>query len=225
MTCGGARRLYNRAMELLAWFWDVVVRLDVHLAEFVAEHGVWVYALLFGIVFCETGLVVTPFLPGDSLLFVGGAVAGAGDMNIVALMATLIAAALCGDNVNYWVGRWLGPKVFHYEKSRFFNPAHLQRAHAFYEKHGGKTIILARFVPIVRTYVPFVAGVGAMPYLRYLTYCVAGALIWVVSLTLLGYWFGNQPIVRNNLTAVILIIVALSVSPAFMAWIRSRRHA
>ena len=212
-------------MELLAWFWDVVVRLDVHLAEFVAEHGVWVYALLFGIVFCETGLVVTPFLPGDSLLFVGGAVAGAGDMNIVALMATLIVAALCGDNVNYWVGRWLGPKVFHYEKSRFFNPAHLQRAHAFYEKHGGKTIILARFVPIVRTYVPFVAGVGAMPYLRYLMFCIAGALIWVVSLTLLGYWFGNQPIVRNNLTAVILLIVALSVSPGVIAWLRSRTRA
>ena len=212
-------------MELLAWFWDVVVRLDVHLAEFVAEHGVWVYALLFGIVFCETGLVVTPFLPGESLLFVGGAVAGAGDMNIVALMATLVAAALCGDNVNYWVGRWLGPKVFHYEKSRFFNPAHLQRAHAFYEKHGGKTIILARFVPIVRTYVPFVAGVGAMPYLRYLAFCVAGALIWVVSLTLLGYWFGNQPIVRNNLTAVILLIVAVSVSPGLIAWLRSRARA
>jgi membrane-associated protein len=212
-------------MELLAWFWDVVVRLDVHLAEFVAEHGVWVYALLFGIVFCETGLVVTPFLPGDSLLFVGGAVAGAGDMNIVALMATLVAAALCGDNVNYWVGRWLGPKVFHYEKSRFFNPAHLQRAHAFYEKHGGKTIILARFVPIVRTYAPFVAGVGAMPYLRYLAFCIAGALIWVVSLTLLGYWFGNQPIVRNNLTAVILLIVALSVAPGVIAWLRSRTRA
>jgi membrane-associated protein len=200
-------------VELLAWFWDVVVRLDVHLAEFVAEHGVWVYALLFGIVFCETGLVVTPFLPGDSLLFVGGAVAGAGDMNIVALMATLIAAALCGDNVNYWVGRWLGPRVFHYEKSRWFNPAHLQRAHAFYERHGGKTIILARFVPIVRTYVPFVAGVGAMPYPRYLAYCVAGALVWVVSLCALGYFFGNIPAVKNNLTVVILLIVLVSVTP------------
>ena len=120
----------------------------------------WVYALLFAIIFCETGLVVTPFLPGDSLLFVAGAVAAAGDMNIGLLMATLVAAALCGDNVNYFVGRWIGPRVFHFEKSRWFNPAHLQRAHAFYEKHGGKTIILARFVPIVRTYVPFVAGVG-----------------------------------------------------------------
>jgi membrane-associated protein len=169
--------------------------------------------------------VVTPFLPGDSLLFVTGAVAAAGDMSIAAVMATLIAAALCGDNVNYFVGRWIGPRVFHFEKSRWFNPAHLARAHAFYEKHGGKTIILARFVPIVRTYVPFVAGVGAMPYPRYLAFCILGAFIWVVSLCLLGYWFGNQPIVKNNLTAVILVIVALSVSPGFVAWVRSRRQA
>ena len=212
-------------MELAAWFWDLVVHLDVHLAEFVREHGAWVYLLLFVIVFCETGLVVTPFLPGDSLLFVTGAVAAAGGMDIAAVMATLIAAALCGDNVNYWVGRWLGPRVFHFERSRWFNPAHLQRAHAFYERHGGKTIILARFVPIVRTYVPFVAGVGTMPYLRYLAFCVLGAVIWVVSLCLAGYWFGNQPIVKNNLTAVILIIVAISVLPGFFAWLRSRRPA
>ena len=211
-------------MELLAWFWDLVVRLDVHLADFVQEHGVWVYALLFVIVFCETGLVVTPFLPGDSLLFVAGAVAGAGDMNIVALMATLVAAALLGDNVNYFVGRWIGPRVFQFERSRWFNPAYLQRANEFYMRHGGKTIILARFVPIVRTYVPFVAGVGAMPYARYLTFCVIGAFIWVVSLCLLGFWFGNQPIVRNNLTVVILLIVALSVSPGVIAWLRSRRR-
>ena len=209
-------------MELLAWFWDLVVHLDAHLAAFVARHGVWVYALLFAIVFCETGLVVTPFLPGDSLLFVAGAVAATGDMNIAALMATLVVAALCGDNVNYGVGRWIGPKVFHFEKSRWFNPAHLQRAHAFYERHGGKTIILARFVPIVRTYVPFVAGVGAMPYVRYITFCVLGAFIWVVSLCLLGYWFGNLPVVKNNLTIVILLIVALSISPGVVAWLRSR---
>ena len=212
-------------MELLVWFWDLVVRLDVHLADFVQEHGVWVYALLFVIVFCETGLVVTPFLPGDSLLFVAGAVAGAGDMNIVALMATLVAAALCGDNVNYFVGRYIGPRVFQFQRSRWFNPAHLRRASEFYERHGGKTIILARFVPIVRTYVAFVAGVGAMPYGRYLTFCVIGAFVWVVSLCLLGFWFGNQPIVKNNLTVVILIIVAISVSPGLFAWLRSRRQA
>jgi membrane-associated protein len=205
-------------MELLAWFWDLVVHLDAHLAAFVAEHGVWVYGLLFLIVFCETGLVVTPFLPGDSLLFVTGAVAAAGGMDIMLVMATLIAAALCGDNVNYWVGRTLGLKVF----SRFINPAHLKRTHEFYERHGGKTIIIARFVPIVRTYVPFVAGLGTMPYPRYIAFCVAGALLWVISLCLAGYWFGNIPQVKSNLTVVILGIVALSVSPGLIAWLRSR---
>jgi membrane-associated protein len=206
-------------MELLLWFWDLVVRLDVHLAAFVQQYGVWVYGLLFLIVFCETGLVVTPFLPGDSLLFVTGAVAAAGGMDILLVMATLIAAALCGDNVNYWVGRTLGVKVF----SRFINPAYLQRTHEFYERHGGKTIILARFVPIVRTYVPFVAGLGAMPYARYLAFCVAGAVIWVGSLCTAGYLFGNIPQVKSNLTVVILAIVALSVAPGLIAWLRSRR--
>jgi membrane-associated protein len=209
-------------MELLATFWDLVVHLDRHLESFVAQHGAWVYALLFAIVFCETGLVVTPFLPGDSLLFVTGAIAAVGGMDIVAVMVTLIVAALCGDNVNYWVGRWVGPKVFHFRESRWFNPDHLQRAHAFYERHGGKTIILARFMPIVRTYVPFVAGIGAMPYLRYLAYCVAGALLWVVSLCLAGFFFGNIPTVRNNLTVVIIGIVLLSISPAVIAWLRGR---
>ena len=205
-------------MELLAWFWDLVVHLDAHLAAFVQEHGVWVYALLFVIVFCETGLVVTPFLPGDSLLFVTGAVAAAGGMDITLVMATLVAAALLGDNVNYWVGRTLGVKVFR----RFINPAHLQRTHEFYERHGGKTIIIARFVPIVRTYVPFVAGLGTMPYLRYIAFCIAGALLWVVSLCLAGYWFGNIPQVKSNLTLVIIAIVAISVSPGLIAWLRSR---
>jgi membrane-associated protein len=205
-------------MELLAWFWDLAVHLDTHLAAFVQQHGAWVYGLLFLIVFCETGLVVTPFLPGDSLLFVTGAVAAAGGMDIVLVMATLVAAALCGDNVNYWIGRTLGLKVF----ARFINPAHLKRTHEFYERHGGKTIVIARFVPIVRTYVPFVAGLGTMPYLRYLAFCVAGALLWVVSLCLAGYWFGNIPQVKSNLTIVILGIVALSVSPGVIAWLRSR---
>jgi membrane-associated protein len=180
------------------------------------------YAVLFVIVFCETGLVVTPFLPGDSPLFVAGAVAALGGMNIAAVIATLVAAALCGDNVNYWVGRWAGPKVFT-SKSRWLNAKHLQRAHEFYERHGGKTIILARFVPIVRTYAPFVAGIGAMPYLRYLSYCVAGALIWVVSLCMVGYFFGNIPAVKNNLTAVILLIVFLSILPGIIAWLKSRK--
>jgi membrane-associated protein len=205
-------------MELVLWFWDLIVNLDDHLAAFVTTYGAWVYVLLFAIVFCETGLVVTPFLPGDSLLFVAGAVAAVGGMDITMLMATLIAAALCGDNVNYFAGRWAGPKVF----ARFINPAHLLRASVFYEKHGGKTIILARFVPIVRTYAPFVAGIGAMPYARYIAYCVAGALIWVLSLCSLGYFFGNLPAVKENLTVVIIAIVLLSISPALFAWLKGR---
>src|SRR6185436_15963383 len=171
-----------RPMEFFTSLVGVALHLDTHLAEFVAAHGTWVYALLFVIVFIETGLVVWPFLPGDSLLFVAGAIAAAGGMDITAVMATLICAALTGDNVNYSIGRWVGPRIFQHRKSRWFNPAHLARANAFYERHGGKTIILARFIPVVRTYVPFVAGIGSMPYLRYIGFCVAGAVLWVVSL-------------------------------------------
>ena len=209
-------------MELLATAWEIAVHLDVHLAEFVAAHGAWVYALLFVIVFIETGLVVWPFLPGDSLLFVTGAIAAAGGMDIAAVMSVLVAAALTGYNVNYSIGRWIGPRVFHYEHSRWFNPAYLKRAHDFYDRHGGKTIILARFLPIVRTYVPFVAGIGAMPYLRYIGFCVAGALAWVVSLCGAGYFFGNMPLVKNNLSMVIGLIVLVSVSPGVYAWLKAR---
>jgi membrane-associated protein len=209
-------------MELVAVLWDFVVRLDHHLAAFIAEHGAWVYALLFVIVFCETGLVVTPFLPGDSLLFVVGALAAAGGMDIGLVMALLVTAALCGDNVNYWIGRWAGPKVFRREDARWLNRRHLERTHAFYERHGGKAIIIARFVPIVRTYVPFVAGVGTMPYARFLAFSVVGALIWVVSLSLAGYWFGNIPAVKDNLALVIVVIVAISVTPIAVEALRMR---
>jgi len=209
-------------MELVATLWDFVVRLDVHLAAFIAQHGVWVYALLFVIVFCETGLVVTPFLPGDSLLFVVGTLAAAGGMDIALVMALLVAAALSGDNVNYWIGRWAGPKVFRAEDSRWFNRRHLERTHAFYERHGGKAIIIARFVPIVRTYVPFVAGIGAMPYARFLAFSIAGALLWVMSLSLAGYWFGNIPAVQENLAAVIVVIVALSLAPIVVEYLRAQ---
>ena len=215
----GTGRVYRiPPMELLAWAWDLAVNLDTHLAAFVAEHGVWVYALLFAIVFCETGLVVTPFLPGDSLLFVVGTLAAAGGMHIGVVMAVLVAAALCGDNVNYWIGRWAGTRL----AEKWINPAHLQRTHNFYARHGGKTIIIARFVPIVRTYVPFVAGLGAMAYSRYLAYCVVGAVVWVGSLCLAGYFFGNIPAIRNNLTVVILAIVLLSITPGIVAWLTPR---
>jgi membrane-associated protein len=205
-------------MEILAALWDRAVHLDVYLAIFVQDHGAWVYALLFAVIFCETGLVVTPFLPGDSLLFVVGTLAAVGGMQIGVVILVLVAAALCGDNVNYWIGRSLGRRI----AARWINPAYLERTHAFYERHGGKTIVIARFMPIIRTYVPFVAGLGAMPYLRYLAFCIGGALLWVVSLTLAGYFFGNIPVVKQNLTLVILAIVAISVSPGFFAWLRAR---
>jgi membrane-associated protein len=209
-------------MDLLASLLDIALHLDVHLKDLVAQYHTGIYAILFLIIFVETGLVIWPFLPGDSLLFVSGTLAAAGDMDIGTLMLVLIAAALTGDNVNYGVGRLVGPKVFHYERSRWFNPAHLARAHEFYERHGGKTIILARFIPIIRTYAPFVAGVGAMPYLRYLGFCVVAALVWVVSLCLAGYYFGNIPIVRQNLSLVIVLIVLVSISPGIFTWVRHR---
>jgi len=214
-------------MELAASLWDFIVHLDAHLAQFVAEHGAWVYALLFAIVFCETGLVVTPFLPGDSLLFVTGALAAAGGLDVGLVIGLLVAAALCGDNVNYWIGRWLGPQLFRSDRARWLNRRHLERTHAFYERHGGKAIVIARFVPIVRTYVPFVAGLGTMPYARFLAFSAGGALLWTSSLSLAGYWFGNLPVVRENLALALALVVGVSVLPmaleiARRAW-RARR--
>lgn len=209
-------------MELIAFFWDLLVHLDRHLAALLQEYGIWIYALLFLIVFCETGLVVTPFLPGDSLLFVAGALWAAAGLDPQALAATLIAAALCGDNVNYWVGRYLGPKVFQWESSRLFNRRGLDYTHAFYDRHGGKTVVIARFVPIVRTFAPFVAGIGRMRYLRFLAFSVAGAVLWVVSLVTAGYLFGNVPLVKNNLTIVIFAIVLVSLSPIAIEYLRTR---
>ena len=208
----------SKAMEFVATLWDFAVHLDQHLAAFIAQHGAWVYALLFLIVFCETGLVVTPFLPGDSLLFVAGALAAAGGMSLALVMTVLVVAALCGDNANYWIGRWAGTRLL----ASWINPSHLKRTHDFYERHGGKTIIIARFMPIVRTYVPFVAGLGAMPYGRYIAFCVAGAVLWVGSLCVAGFFFGNIPAVKQNLTAAILAIVLVSVAPGIFAWLKSR---
>jgi membrane-associated protein len=188
----------------------------------VAQYGAWVYAILFAIVFCETGLVVTPFLPGDSLLFVAGALAAAGGMQIGLLIVLLVMAAVLGDAVNYAVGAWFGPKVFRWENSRFFNRSAFDRTHAFYEKHGGKTVIIARFMPLIRTFAPFVAGVARMRYARFAMFNVSGALLWVLSLTLAGYWFGNLPWVKQNLTLVILAIIAISLAPVAVAWVRSK---
>jgi membrane-associated protein len=212
-------------VELLAFAWDFLVHLDRHLAALLQQYGTWIYALLFLIVFCETGLVVTPFLPGDSLLFVAGTLWATAGMDPRVLGITLIAAALCGDNVNYWIGRYLGPKVFRWERSRLFNRAALDYTHAFYEKHGGKTIVIARFVPLVRTFAPFVAGIGRMSYARFLAFSVGGAVLWVGSLVTAGYLFGNLPLVRNNLTIVIFAIVLLSVSPIAIEYLRARSRA
>jgi membrane-associated protein len=212
-------------VELLAFAWDFLVHLDRHLAALLQQYGPWIYALLFLIVFCETGLVVTPFLPGDSLLFVAGTLWATAGMDPRVLGVTLVAAALCGDNVNYWVGRYLGPKVFRWERSRLFNRAALDYTHAFYEKHGGKTIVIARFVPLVRTFAPFVAGVGRMGYARFLAFSVGGAVLWVGSLVTVGYLFGNVPLVKNNLTIVIVAIVLLSVSPIAIEYLRARSRA
>jgi membrane-associated protein len=209
-------------MELLAFVWDVLVHLDKHLAALLAQYGTWVYAILFLIIFCETGLVVTPFLPGDSLLFVAGALWATSDMNIHALGLTIIVAAFCGDNINYFVGRMLGPKVFRWESSKLFNRAALDKTQAFYERHGGKTVIMARFVPLVRTFAPFVAGIGKMFYPRYILFSIVGSLLWVGLLAYGGYFFGNVPIVKNNLSIVIGLIVAISVAPIAIEYLRAR---
>lgn len=210
-------------MELLAQFIDIVLHLDKHLALLVADYGVWIYAILFAIVFCETGLVVTPFLPGDSLLFVAGALAATGGLDIQLLIAVLLAAAVLGDNVNYAIGRWVGGHVLRWgEGTRLFNRAAYYKAHAFYETYGPLTMTMARFVPLVRTFAPFVAGVARMTYLRYFAFDLLGAILWVFSLTLAGYWFGNLPVVKNNLSLVIVGIVVLSVTPMALGWLRQR---
>ena len=212
-------------MELLAQFVDLVLHLDKHLALLIQQYGTWIYLILFLIIYCETGLVVTPFLPGDSLLFVSGAMAAVGAMDVHALFALLALAAFSGDNTNYWIGRYLGPRVFKRERSRFLNPAHLRRTQTFYEKHGGKTIVLARFMPIVRTFAPFVAGIGHMRYASFLSYSFAGSVLWISSLVYAGYYFGNIPFVKENLTAFILGVIVLSIMPGIVTFVRERRAA
>jgi membrane-associated protein len=210
-------------MDWVKQFVDLFLHLDTHLSQVISEYGTWTYLILFLIVFCETGLVVTPFLPGDSLLFAAGTFAALGDLDVRAMILLLVVAAILGDTVNYWVGAAIGPRAFQ-GNLRFLKQEHLDRTHAFYEKHGGKTIILARFVPIIRTFAPFVAGVGAMGYGRFLTYNVVGAVLWVALLVLAGFFFGNIPAVRENFTIVILAIVAISVMPIAIEAVRGRRR-
>jgi len=210
-------------VELLAAFFDIVLNLDRHLQWLVTNYGAWIYAILFAIIFCETGLVVMPFLPGDSLLFVAGTVAAAGNMYVHALFGALATASFLGDNTNYWIGRYVGPRVFTRPGSRLFNPAHLERTQRFYERYGAKTVFLARFVPILRTFAPFVAGIGRMRYGQFLFYSFTGSIAWVGSLTYAGYYFGSVPVVQQNLSLVIVVIILLSISPGIVEYIRHRR--
>ena len=211
-------------MELIEKLIDLVLHLDQHLVELVTQYGSWTYGILFLIIFCETGLVVTPFLPGDSLLFAVGALAATGALDVSSVVILLTAAAIIGDNVNYWIGYTIGPRVFQGESSRFFNRKHLERTHRFYEKYGGKTVILARFIPIVRTFAPFVAGIGRMTYGRFLLYDVPGGVAWISIFVYAGYFFGNIPIVKRNFTLVVFAIVFISLLPAVIEYVQHRRR-
>ncbi|MGL4188953.1 MAG: DedA family protein [Sphaerotilus sulfidivorans] len=213
-------------MDMIPFLIDFILHVDKHLAEFIAAYGAWVYALLFVIIFVETGLVVMPFLPGDSLLFVVGAMCGAGLMNLPLAMALLLVAAVLGDQVNYSIGRHFGPKVFQWENSRFFNKRAFMQAHDFYERHGGVTIIIARFMPFIRTFAPFVAGVAEMTRAKFVMFNVIGAMLWVVGLTLAGYLFGNLPWVQANLSKIIwALIIIPGLIAIFGAWKARRNEA
>jgi membrane-associated protein len=211
-------------MEFLKEAIDFVLHLDKHLPPIIQEYGTWTYLLLFGIVFCETGLVVTPFLPGDSLLFAAGAFATTGSLSLWILVVTLIAAAVLGDTVNYWVGHFLGHRLVNARRFRVIRPEHLAYTHEFYEKYGGKTIIIARFVPIVRTFAPFVAGLGSMSYGRFMSYNVVGGVAWVLLCTVAGYLFAETPLVKENFSLVVLMIIVLSLVPAIWEVWRARRR-
>lgn len=211
-------------MELLAAFVDIVLHLDAHLLALTEQYGVLVYAILFLIIYCETGLVVTPFLPGDSLLFVAGALCGMGALHLEWLIPLLVLAAFSGDNTNYWIGRLVGVRLLKRANAKLIKPEHLARTHAFYEKHGGKTIIFARFLPIIRTFAPFVAGVGLMRYRLFVLFSALGGVLWIAGLSLAGYLFGNIPLVKNNLTLIIVGIIVITLLPALREVIRHRRQ-
>jgi len=203
-------------MELVKYIVDFIMHIDVHLGAIIKDYGLWTYLILFFIIFCETGLVVTPFLPGDSLLFAAGTFAAIGSLDIRWLFILLSVAAVMGDTVNYWIGCYVGPKVFHKEHVRFLNKEHLDRTHQFYERYGGKTIIIARFIPIIRTFAPFVAGLGSMTYWRFISYNVIGGIAWIAICVFAGYFFGNLAFVRKNFSLVILAIIIISIIPGIV---------
>ena len=210
-------------MDLLAALIDTVLHLDTHLLKLTVDYGVWVYAILFLIIYCETGLVITPFLPGDSLLFVAGALCGMGALQLELLVPLLVLAAFGGDNTNYWIGRLIGIPMLK-RANGLIKREHLDKTHAFYEKHGGKTIIFARFLPVIRTFAPFVAGIGLMRYRLFMMYSALGSVMWIASLTVSGYLFGNIPVVKNNLTLIILGIIVISLLPALLEFIRHHKN-
>ena len=216
--------LIKHFIDFINHFIDFILHLDKHLVELASQYGTWTYGILFLIIFCETGLVVTPFLPGDSLLFATGALAATGALNVVWCFGLLCCAAIIGDNLNYWIGYFLGPKVFSGD-SRLLNRQHLERTHQFYEKHGGKTVIIARFMPIIRTFAPFVAGIGRMNYAKFLTFSVFGSILWMGLFLTAGFWFGNIPVVKRNFTLVVFAIIIISVLPAVIEYWRARRVA
>jgi membrane-associated protein len=209
-------------MEFFYYIIDFIINIDKHLSELISAYGTLTYFILFAIIFAETGLVITPFLPGDSLLFAAGTFAALGSIDVYILFVLLCIAAIVGDTVNYWVGHYIGPRVFK-ENRRFIKKEYLERTHAFYEKHGGKTIIIARFIPIIRTFAPFVAGVGAMTYSKFILYNVSGGILWIGSFLFLGYFFGNIPFVRSNFSLVILAIIILSVLPGVFEYFRHKK--
>jgi membrane-associated protein len=211
-------------MELINTFLDIILHLDKHLDLIIRTYGNWTYAIFFFIIFLETGLVFTPFLPGDSLLFAIGTFAALGSLDVGWSILCLSIAAIAGDTANYWIGNFTGPKVFSKEKSRFLNKEYLYRTHRFYEKYGGKTIILARFIPIIRTFAPFVAGIGTMKYIRFIIYNIVGGIGWVVILIFGGYFFGNIPLVKNNFSIAIFVIIFLSILPGIVEFLRGRKN-
>ena len=212
-------------MEFFSFIIDFILHIDQHLTELAAQYGAWIYGILFLIIFCETGLVVMPLLPGDSLLFAAGSIAAIGKMNIHLMVVLLIIAAILGDAVNFVIGKYFGEKLFSNPNSKIFKQSHLQKTQQFYAKHGGKTIILARFIPIVRTFAPFVAGMGHMTYHHFLAYNVIGGVLWVTIFSYLGYFFGNLPIVKDNLSLVLIAIIVLSILPGIIEIIRHKRAA
>jgi membrane-associated protein len=215
-------------MELITWLISFIMHIDKHLVEIIKQYGALTYLIMFLIIFCETGLVVAPLLPGDSLIFALGALSAGGELDIVLISWVLVVAAILGDTVNYHIGKFVGPKVFSQEHNRFFKKEHLMKTHVFYEKHGAITIIIARFIPIIRTFAPFVAGIGVMSYSRFIIYNVGGAIMWVILFLAGGYYFGNLPMVRKNFTLVIMAIIIISVIPilieGFKVWRQGKQR-